>query len=168
MFDRLSKKKKSTRSIVTLLEGSVTNKSPGGILAKLFRKILKNSNMLYSIETLIEKYEKNSDKDKSQIQTQVCSEDLTWKSFCDLIVNLLEMKSFKITIEMTHKTGKEFIHTVEAKANNSVDTDEEEKENGTVDKHTEVKKNVARVNTRQPQDLSDVITRKGNIEELKI
>lgn len=121
-----SKKKRNKVSIVTLLEGSVTNKSLGAILAKLFRKILKESNILYITETLIDQYEKNSDKDKNQIQAQVCSEDMTWKSFCDLTLNLLQVKSFSITITLVHKVkdangeNKVTVHTVDAKPNNSL------------------------------------------------
>ena len=121
-----SKKKRNKVSIVTLLEGSVTNKSLGAILAKLFRKILKESNILYITETLIDQYEKNSDKDKNQIQAQVCSEDMTWKSFCDLTLNLLQVKSFSVTITLVHKVkdangeNKVTVHTVDAKPNNSL------------------------------------------------
>ena len=124
-----SKKKRNKVSIVTLLEGSVTNKSLGAILAKLFRKILKESNILYITETLIDQYEKNSDKDKNQIQAQVCSEDMTWKSFCDLTLNLLQVKSFSITITLVHKVkdangeNKVTVHTVDAKPNNSLSSE---------------------------------------------
>ena len=124
-----SKKKRNKVSIVTLLEGSVTNKSLGAILAKLFRKILKESNILYITETLIDQYEKNSDKDKNQIQAQVCSEDMTWKSFCDLTLNLLQVKSFSVTITLVHKVkdangeNKVTVHTVDAKPNNSLSSE---------------------------------------------
>lgn len=143
------RKRKTTRNIVALLEGSVTNKSPGGILSRLFRKILKDTNILYITESLIEKYEKNSDKDKSQIQAQICSEDMTWKAFCDSIVNLLNVKSFSITITLVHKVkdanGKDkvTVHTVDAKPNNSLT----EKENKDVDKHNETGTNTKEANS---------------------
>lgn len=132
------KKRNNSKSITTLLEGSVTNKSPGGILAKLFRKVLKETNILNNIEKLIKDYEKNSNKDKSQIQASVLSEDMTWKTFTDNIANLLNVKSFSISITLVHKVKDEdgnhkvTIHSVDAKPNTSIIREEEA--NG--DKHS--------------------------------
>ena len=90
MFGFLKKKKTNGRNvIIPTLEGRVTNKSPGSLLARLFRDILKTTGLLNSVPVLIEKYEKNSNKDFSQIQASALSEDMTWKNFVDLILNLL-------------------------------------------------------------------------------
>jgi len=137
MFDS-KKKRNNSKSITTLLEGSVTNKSPGSILAKLFRKILKETNILHNIEKLIKDYEKNSNKDKSQIQASVLSEDMTWKTFTDNIANLLNVRSFNVSITLVHKVKDEdgnykvTIHNVEAKPNTSVIREED----ANVDKHS--------------------------------
>ena len=89
MFGFSKKKKTNGRNvIIPTLEGRVTNKSPGSLLARLFRDILKTTGLLNSVPVLIEKYEKNSNKDFSQIQASALSEDMTWKNFVDLILNL--------------------------------------------------------------------------------
>lgn len=128
------RKKKNERSIVTLLEGSVTSRSPGGILARLFRKILKETNIIYVVKSLIDNYEKNSDKDKSQIQASVISEDMTWKTFTDLVSNLLDVKSFSVSITLVHKVKdaegnhKVTVHHVDAKPHNDINSLSTEKE----------------------------------------
>lgn len=150
MFGFSRKKKTSGRSaIIPTLEGRVTSKSPGSLLARLFRDIVKTTGLLNSIPVLIEKYEKNSSKDFSQIQTSALSEDMTWKNFVDLLLNLLEVKSFVIKIELTHKSGKVTEHKLDGSPNSNSIEEEEEKKNGTARiKYVQAKKGNKRVGVR--------------------
>lgn len=171
MFGFSKKKKASGRqAIIPTLEGRVTNKNPGSLLARLFRDILKTTGLLNSVPVLIEKYEKNSDKDFSQIQASALSEDMTWKNFVDLIINLLEVKSFVIKIELTQKSGKVTEHRLDGIPSNNYMEEEEEKEekkNGTTRvKYVQAKKGVKRVGVRQSLDYTDVTRSKGNSEEV--
>ena len=147
MFGFSKKKKTNGRNvIIPTLEGRVTNKSPGSLLARLFRDILKTTGLLNSVPVLIEKYEKNSNKDFSQIQASALSEDMTWKNFVDLILNLLEVKSFVIKIELTHKSGKVTEHKLDGSPNsNSIEEEEKEKDGTARVKYVQAKKGDKRV-----------------------
>ena len=170
MFGFSKKKKTNGRSvIIPTLEGRVTNKNPGSLLARLFRDILKTTGLLNSVPILIEKYEKNSSKDFSQIQASALSEDMTWKNFLDLILNLLEVKSFVIKIELTHKSGKVTEHKLDGNPNNnSIEEEEKEKDGATRVKYVQAKKGDKRVGVRQPLNYTDVTRSKGNSEEVII
>lgn len=170
MFGFSKKKKASGRqAIIPTLEGRVTNKNPGSLLARLFRDILKTTGILNSVPILIEKYEKNSDKDFSQIQASALSEDMTWKNFVDLILNLLEVKSFVIKIELTHKSGKVTEHKLDGNPNNNyIEEEEKEKDGTTRVKYVQAKKGDKRVGIRQPLNYTDVTRSKGNSEEVII
>ena len=171
MFGFSRKKKTNGRNvIIPTLEGRVTNKNPGGLLARLFREILKTTGLLNSVPVLIEKYEKNSNKDFSQIQASALSEDMTWKNFVDLLLNLLEVKSFVIKIELTHKSGKVTEHKLDGSPNsNSIEEEKEKEEDGTARvKYVQAKKGDKRVGVRQPPNYSDVTRSKGNSEEVII
>ena len=171
MFGFSKKKKASGRqAIIPTLEGRVTNKNPGSLLARLFRDILKTTGLLNSVPVLIDKYEKNSDKDFSQIQASALSEDMTWKNFVDLVLNLLEVKSFVIKIELTHKSGKVTEHKLDGNPNNNYIEEEEEKEkDGTTRvKYVQAKRGDKRVGVQQPLDYTDVTRSKGNSEEVII
>ena len=170
MFSFSKKKKTNGRNvIIPTLEGRVTNKSPGSLLARLFRDILKTTGLLNSVPVLIEKYEKNSNKDFSQIQASALSEDMTWKNFVDLILNLLEVKSFVIKIELTHKSGKVTEHKLDGSPNsNSIEEEEKEKDGTARVKYVQAKKGDKRVGVRQPLNYTDVTRSKGNSEEVII
>ena len=83
---------------------------------------------MYITKSLISTYEKNSTKDKSQIQAAVLSEDMTWKTFTDLVSNLLDVKTFSISITLTHRVKdkdgnhKVTVHHVDATPNNDINS----------------------------------------------
>lgn len=116
------KKKRSSVPIAPLLEASVVSKGIGSVLSRLFRKITKETGFNNVMDILIENYEKNSPKEKGQISTAVLSEEMTWKSFCDNITNLLRVPKFVLTIELHHADPKikPTIHSVTCTANNVI------------------------------------------------
>jgi uncharacterized protein YwgA len=95
---------------------------------------------------------------------------MTWKNFVDLILNLLEVKSFVIKIELTHKSGKVTEHKLDGNPNNnSVEEEEEKEKDGTTRvKYVQAKKGDKRVGVRQPLNYTDVTRSKGNSEEVII
>ena len=94
---------------------------------------------------------------------------MTWKNFVDLILNLLEVKSFVIKIELTHKSGKVTEHKLDGSPNsNSIEEEEKEKDGTARVKYVQAKKGDKRVGVRQPLNYTDVTRSKGNSEEVII
>lgn len=141
----MAKKKRSSTPIAPLLEAGVVSKGIGSVLSRLFRKITKETGLNNIMDILIENYEKNSSKEKGQISTAVLSEEMTWKSFCDNITNLLRIPKFVLTIELHHANSKITIHSVTATANNVISggmsiSETMDKQSAEAEKTNEVKK----------------------------
>jgi len=109
----------------------VKSKDSGGILSKLFRKIMTETGLVNAVDSLVELYLKDSEaqskrsgltpKKRSQIQTAIKEEDMTWKSFIDLVINLVRVKKIVITIDLYHTETRVTTHKVEAGPNASLD-----------------------------------------------
>ena len=112
----------------------VKSKDSGGILSKLFRKIMTETGLVNAVDSLVELYLKDSEaqskssgltpKKRSQIQTAIKEEDMTWKNFIDLVINLVRVKKIVITIDLYHTETRVTTHKVEAGPNASLNATE--------------------------------------------
>jgi len=96
------------------------NNREGSILVKLWRNILKETNLINAIEYLVDRYTNKSNasikmvkkKTKSSLIKNVSATDMTWKTFVDLIFNVLNVKKMTISVKLQYPNGKESIHSV--------------------------------------------------------
>lgn len=113
-----------------IINTPIKSRDSGGILSKLFRKIMIETGLVNAVDSLVESYLRDSKeqsrttglapKKRSQIQTSIKEEDMTWKSFIDLVINLLRVKKMVITIELYHTETRVTTHKVEADANSNL------------------------------------------------
>lgn len=100
----------------------------GGILAALWRKILKDSGFYNMLGMMVSRYVSDTDsmadkvkasrrKTKSTLISNICSSDMTWKVLLDLIFNFLHVKKITISIKLLHQNGIETVHSVVAENN---------------------------------------------------
>ena len=100
-----------------------TANNESGILARLWRKILKENNLERLIPVLIERYlNKKADKtneipivkkkNRSTIAGNVNAKEMTIKTFFDLLFNLIGVCRIELSVKITFPSGKESIHTV--------------------------------------------------------
>lgn len=94
-----------------------------GILVMLWRKILKESGLSNSLNTLIEKYLNKHDKTegriksvkkqtKSTIVNNITASEMTFKTFMNLLLNLLNAKRVKLTVEITYPSDRTTTHSI--------------------------------------------------------
>lgn len=113
------------------------SKNESGILAKLWRKILIDNNFLPALDLLVKRYIERNDilagrvtnfkkKNKSTITTNITAPEMTFKTFLDLVFNLLRAKRLDISIKVTFHSGKETVHSVSI-TNDEVDKELKEK-----------------------------------------
>ena len=81
-----------------------------------------------ALEFMITKYVSKNDKTgnrvqavkrktKSSLEKNIYADEMTWKTFIDLLFNFLNVVKIDISIKLTHANGQETIHSV--KVNNS-------------------------------------------------
>ena len=117
------------------------SKKEGGVLAHLWRKIIKDNNYsLPILYNLIDKYVAKTDRMKSRVKNvkrkarstlemNISDGDMTIKTFFDLIFNLLNVKKVDITIKLTYPNGMETIHSTRVNNSNyDEETGEEDKD----------------------------------------
>lgn len=114
-----------------------------GILAALWRKIVKEKGLLPSLNTLIELYLRKNDitegrvaavkkKTKSTIVNNITASEMTLKTFMDLLFGLLNAKKVKITVEITYQNDETSTHSITAlplNGNNEREEDGKRKDN---------------------------------------
>lgn len=94
-----------------------------GILAKFWRKIVLENNYEPSLGLLVKRYidtndflagriENHRKKTKSTIMSNICASGMTFKTFLDLVFNLLRAKKLDISIKLTMASGRESIHSL--------------------------------------------------------
>ena len=96
------------------------NNKEGSILVKLWRNILTETNYINAIEYLVNRYANKGSssvkmvkkKTKSSMIKNVTSTEMTWKTFIDLIFNILNVKKMTISVKLQYPNGKESIHSV--------------------------------------------------------
>lgn len=112
------------------LEDSKTDATEGGILAKLWRIILKDKNKRDILPMLIGNYYKRMAKEesgvpsvhkiksRSQISSNVYASSMTFKVFIDLLKNILCVKHVRITIDLTWADDSVSNHSVDFRMSN--------------------------------------------------
>lgn len=118
------------------LNEPIHNSKESAVLSKLFRVVLKELNLLNKVEYYIDRYIRNANKNdlavqkrktRSSLSKNIVADEMTWKTFSDLIFNLLRVKKCRITIELFHINNTKSVHSVNM-VKDVDDTFKEEKE----------------------------------------
>lgn len=120
------------------------NKNESGVLAYLWRKILLENNLMPSLGMLISRYIKEQDitagrvsnlkkKNKTTLVNNIGAQEMTFKTFLDLIFNFLKVRRLDISIKLTYHNDKTSEHSVSIDGSNfphnrPVKLEEEDKE----------------------------------------
>lgn len=98
-------------------------KNESGVLAGLWRNILKENHFIPAIDVLVNRYVNKQNKDndklgsvrlkaKSTLLSNISCTEMTFKTFLDLIFNFLGVKKIHISIKLTFSNGEESIHSI--------------------------------------------------------
>ncbi len=94
----------------------VRSKEEGAILAALFRNIVKDLGLQDRFDDIIKKtasrHKGNKNKTEHAITNIVIGEKMTFKVFVYILKDVLNIVSFKITVELKHHNNKTTIHTL--------------------------------------------------------
>lgn len=97
------------KTLFRTLSSKIKSKDMGSLLSKLFRQIIKETGLINKIGELRDRYvesskltEHSKEKTPSQVNTMIGSEQMSWKTFIDLTVNLLRVKKITIIIKLDH------------------------------------------------------------------
>lgn len=117
-------------------ENQVSN-NEGGVLAMLWRKILKERNFISILPVLIDRYIREQDlkeeklgvnikkKNRSTLITNIMATEMTFKVFYDLLKNLIKVKKIVIHVEITTMNDVTSIHSLPV-VGNSINTEDVE------------------------------------------
>lgn len=94
-----------------------------GVLAQLWRNILRENGFHKALDLLVQRYvdranrakEKDKNlklKNKSTLISNITAPEMTFKTFLDLLFNLLQVHTVTITVKLTFHNGAEKINTV--------------------------------------------------------
>ena len=100
----------------------IVSQKEGGVLAKLWKKIVKDDGHTNGIEYLTNKYLERANeivnrvqnmkkKTKSSLVKYITADDMTWKTFLDLLFNLLRVVKVEIIVKITYADGSTTFHT---------------------------------------------------------
>lgn len=103
-----------------------TSKTESGVLAKLWRSILRENGYAPALGPLVERYLTSQEemtkripslkkKNKSTLVSNITSTEMTIKTFLDLVFNLLRVRKLDISVKLTFHNGKETVHSVSVK-----------------------------------------------------
>lgn len=104
-------------------DNQVSN-NEGGILAAMWRKILKERNFIPALPVLIDRYQKAQDakesaigrnikkKNRSTLITNLNAQEMTFKVFYDLLVNLLRVKKIVLHVEIETINSVSSVHSL--------------------------------------------------------
>ncbi len=120
------------------------SKKETGVLAGLWRNILRDNNYLPALDYLVNRYVARTDKmegrvlnmkrkTKSSIIKNITDPEMSFKTFIDLLFNFLSVKRIDISIKLTFPNGNETLHNI-AVDNSSIEGDNVEKQNNNSDK----------------------------------
>ena len=97
------------------------SKNESGVLAALWRNIIKTNNLTHALDYLVLKYISRSGKEsgdnirlknKSTLLSNITAPEMSIKVFFDLLFNYLCVKKVSFTIKLTFINGDESVHTV--------------------------------------------------------
>lgn len=109
--------------------------SPGGVLAKLFRKIMQEAGLMSAYDVLVDRYVHKTSmhnvsaverKTKSTLKANLTSSSMTFKTFTDLIFVFIGAKRMDITIKLTYPNDDVSVHNLSVKSNILFETKQEE------------------------------------------
>lgn len=98
-------------------------KTEGGVLARLWRNILRENNLLPKLDYLVLRYVRKTDlmtdrvqavkrKHKFTLTKNLTDTEITFKTFLDLLFNLLEVKQVNFTVSLKFANGEKSVHTI--------------------------------------------------------
>ncbi len=97
------------KTLFRTLSSKIKSKDMGSLLSKLFRQIITETGLINKISELRDRYVDSSEltehvkkKTPSQVNAMIASEQMSWKTFIDLTVNLLRVKKITIIIKLDH------------------------------------------------------------------
>ena len=90
----------------SILREDIVGREPGNILAQMFRQIVRDMNLLDDMEDIIENRLEEMKKggakvSKGTINSKVLSEDMSFKVFIDLLINLLKLDEVEFSTACT-------------------------------------------------------------------
>lgn len=108
------------------------SRNEAGVLAGLWRKIVRENNFENNLGFFINKYiNKHHSQDgtkkvlktksKSTLLTNISATEMSIKVFLDLLFNLLNVKYITISIKLTFPNGEESIHSIKVENDTSGD-----------------------------------------------
>lgn len=94
-----------------------------GVLAQLWRNILRENGYEKALDLLVQRYvdranrakEKDKNlklKNKSTLTTNITAPEMTFKTFLDLLFNLLRVRTVTMTVKLTFHNGSERLSTI--------------------------------------------------------
>ncbi|MEA2047774.1 MAG: hypothetical protein U9O64_04925, partial [Campylobacterota bacterium] len=97
-----------------VLRQTPTSKKEGSKLASLWRNVVNDLNVVNAIGSLVLRHEKDSRarkttafKEKTTLQNDIVSNDMTFKVLIYLIDKLIKPKNITLTLTLTHENGME-------------------------------------------------------------
>ena len=103
------------------LEKPINNAKENAQLGKLWRRIIMDLNLRTRIRKMVNEYVRDSKnpnvnpinyKTKSSLENNILSDEITWKTFMDLLFNFLKVRSCTVTITLEHRNGDESAHSI--------------------------------------------------------
>lgn len=91
----------------SVLEKRIVGASPGNILAQLLRDTIMKLNLLPEIPFLVEECieelvqnDPNTKRTKSSLDAEILSDDMTFKTFINVLVNILKVDKLDFMIDV--------------------------------------------------------------------
>lgn len=97
------------------------SRTEGSILSKLWRNILVDTNMDNALDYLVTRYmsdhsnstiKADKRKTKSSIIKNITADDMTWKTFLDILFNFLRVRRIEFCVKLTRASGDISVHSV--------------------------------------------------------
>lgn len=99
------------------------SRNESGVLAQLFRYIIIDNNFIPALDMLVKRYVEDTTrkevnlqpvkrKTKSTLLSNIGSEEMTFKTFLDLLFNFLRVRKVNISVKLTFYNGNETIHSI--------------------------------------------------------
>lgn len=126
---------------------SPLSKKEGGVLAGMWRKIVKDIGYDRHLDYLVSRYVAKSDKMNGRVQNvrrktksslikNITSSEMTFKTFLDLLFNYIGVRKIDISIKLTFHNGNETIHSMAVVNDDNENDKKEEKEDEKRDKES--------------------------------
>lgn len=145
-------------SDIKLEEKPVSN-SESGILAAIWRKLIKDNGLMNALHLLVNRYISETDpthgrvknikrRNKSTLIGNICSSEMTFKTFIDLIFNLLKAVKLDLHIRVTFSSGKAIETHV------TITNDMVSKNTAEIQEFEKIEKEIERIKNEQYTDSS--------------